>query len=347
MKAADNAEHQLANSSGEMPSIAAPGALGSDITDLKWGPNPTWQTFVPALLLVAGVAVVAGIARLLPVFFSNANGILRIVLAGAAVCLAVAMTLRHRRQWVLPAIQMRELIHEIRMGRAPLEDFSNFHSGSLPELAAEVKLVLQDLRQQRQAVADMKDEVRQRIAHQHSVLERTVASLRNQAVRDPLTGLYNRRMLDQILPQLITQLHSDHKSLTLMILDLDYFKKLNDTLGHAAGDEVLKSVGQIIHSTIRDGDFGCRYGGDEFVLLLPACEESAAQKVAERLQSLVATLGKNYKLAESLQVSMGISNLTELSQPTAAELLKKADERLYKAKSDRRKPATTIQPQAA
>ena len=68
-----------------------------------------------------------------------------------------------------------------------------------------------------------------------------------------------------------------------MMLDLDNFKKLNDTLGHAAGDEVLKSVGEMIHSTIRDGDFGCRYGGDEFVVLLPNCEVSAAKKVGERL----------------------------------------------------------------
>ena len=123
------------------------------------------------------------------------------------------MTLRHRRQWVRPSIQMCALIHEIRVGRAPLEDFSNFFSGSLDGLSAEVKLVLQDLRQQRQAVAAMQEEVRQRIAHHNTVLERTVASLRNQTVRDPLTGLYNRRMLDQMLPQLVTQLQADHKTL--------------------------------------------------------------------------------------------------------------------------------------
>src|SRR5580704_3007365 len=202
-----------------------------------------WKSAGPALLVLAGVAVVVLIAKLLPLFLDeNTTRIfLRVVLVAAALCLSGAMTFRHRRQWVLPGIQMRRLIHEIRVGRAPIEEFTKFDPGSLHELAAEMKLLLHDLRQQRQSIVELKDEVRQRIANRTNVLERTIASLRNQAVRDPLTGLYNRRMLDQLLPQLIAQLQTEHKQLTLMMIDLDYFKNLNDTLGHAAGDELLKS----------------------------------------------------------------------------------------------------------
>ena len=338
MNVSDNAPNPTVDPATESPDI-----------EMSFGSSAFWKTAGPALLLVGGVACVAGIAKLLPLFLEeNSTPVLRVVLAGAAVALSVAMTLRHRRQWVLPSIRMRQLIHEIRVGRAPIEEFNHIRYGSLPELAAELKLLLHDLRQQRQSISDLKEEVRQRIAHRTSVLERTIVSLRNQAVRDPLTGLYNRRMLDQLLPQLIKQLQGEHKSLTLMMIDMDHFKKLNDTLGHAAGDELLKSVGQIIHSTIRDGDFGFRYGGDEFVLLLPGCEPPAAKRVGERLQSLLNSLAKTYKLGQDPRMSIGISTLAEFSQPTAATLLKRADERLYEAKADRTiEPHPTAQPQAA
>jgi len=319
-----------------------------DQADETSGASAFWKSAGPALMLLMSVATVALIARLLPLVFGEyATRVLHIVLVAAAICLSGAMTLRHRRQWVLPGIQMRRLIHEIRVGRAPIEEFTQFKSGSLHELAAEVKLLLHDLRQQRQSVIELQDEVRQRIANRTNVLERTIASLRNQAVRDPLTGLYNRRMLDQLLPQLIAQLQTEHKSMALIMIDLDYFKNLNDTLGHAVGDELLKSIGQIIHSTIRNGDFGFRYGGDEFVLLLPGCESAVAARIGERLMSLVSSLGKTYKLAQGLRLSIGISTIAELSQPTAAELLKRADDRLYEAKAKRGKPTSTATPEAA
>jgi diguanylate cyclase (GGDEF)-like protein len=334
------------NVSDNAPSPIDESAALSPDTEIVPDPNGLWKTAAPAMLLVVGVAAVIGIAKLLPFFLDEySTPVLRVVLAAAAVCLSIAMTLRHRRQWVLPSMRMRRLIHEIRVGRAPIEEFAQINPGALHELTAELKLLLHDLRQQRQSIIELKDEVRQRIAQRNSVLERTIASLRNQAVRDPLTGLYNRRMLDQLLPQLIQQLQSEHKALTLMMIDLDYFKKLNDTLGHAVGDELLKSIGQIIHSTIRDGDFGFRHGGDEFVLLLPGLEPALAIRVGERLRSLVSSLGKTYKLAQGPGLTIGISTLSELTEPSAAALLKRADERLYEAKTKR--PHATAEQKAA
>ena len=142
----------------------------------------------------------------------------------------------------------------------------------ISKTSAEVKLLLHDLRQRRQAIEGLNDEVRQRIANRNSVLDRHESALRNQTVKDPLTGLYNRRMLDQFLPQLISHYTAEHKPLTLLIFDVYRFKDLNDSLGHVAGDELLRSVGQIIHSTIREGDIGFRCGGDEFAVVLPGCE---------------------------------------------------------------------------
>jgi diguanylate cyclase (GGDEF)-like protein len=295
------------------------------------------KTIAPGLLMLGGVLAVGGIGRLLQsVLHEDADTVLRLTLAGGAISLGVTMALAHRRQWFLPSVQMRALIHEIRVGRAPIEEFSKFRAGSLGELSAEVKSLLHDLRHQRQAVLDLQEEVRQRIAHRETVMERNIATLRNQVVRDPLTGLYNRRMLDQLLPHLINQCQTDHKPLTLLMMDVDYFKKLNDSLGHAAGDEMLKSVGQIIQSTIREGDVGCRYGGDEFVVILPGCEIAFSKRVSDRLESLVYSLSETYKLANRPRLSIGVCSVDELKEPTAANLLKIADERLYKVKQARR-----------
>jgi diguanylate cyclase (GGDEF)-like protein len=301
-------------------------------------------TVAPAMLMLVGVAAVGAIAKLLPLVLNDTDSVLRIILAGAAVCMAIAMALRHRKQWVLPSDTMRRLVHEIRIGRAPMEELAEFNPGCLRELCTEVKLLLHEIRHQRQAVHDLEEEVRQRIANRTSVLERTIISLRNQIVHDPLTGLYNRRMLDQLLPHLVTQSLADHKPLALMMIDVDHFKELNDTLGHTTGDDMLRSVGQIIHSTIRESDFGCRYGGDEFAIILPGSEGAVAKRVGERLQSLVHSLVEGYKLARRPRLSIGISTLEEQGVPTASNLLKRADERLYESKWIHR---TTVAPNAA
>ena len=309
-------------------------ASQNQLTEARRRDRNIWRlTVAPAGLMLVGIAAVAAIAKLLPMVLSeNAEPVLRIVLAGAAIALAVAMALRHRKQWVLPSDTMRRIVHEVRMGQAPIEELAEFDPGCVGDLCTEVKLLLQEIRHQRQVINDLNHEVRQRIANRTSVLERTIISLRNQIVHDPLTGLYNRRMLDQLLPELVAHSLADHKPLALMMMDVDHFKELNDALGHTAGDEVLRSVGQLIHSTIREGDFGCRYGGDEFAILLPGSDGPAARRIGERLQLLVQDLAEGYKVTRRPRLSIGISTLDELAAPTAANLLRRADERLYEAK---------------
>jgi diguanylate cyclase (GGDEF)-like protein len=300
-------------------------------------PNVWVWALTRAMLVVLGVTVVCIVAKLLTfVLPDQSMAIFRVVLSVAMVSLAFAMAARQRKQWALPAADMARLVHEIRVGRAPIEEFNTLFVGKFPSLAAEVKLLLQDLRQHRHAVDKLKDEVEQRIANRNSVLERQIKALRSQAVKDALTGLYNRRMLDQLLPQLITHCITEHKPLTLLMFDMDRFKALNDTLGHVAGDEVLRSLGQIIQSTIREGDFGFRYGGDEFAIVLPGCEAAASKRVTDRLHSLVQALGGTFKPSLRPRLSIGISTLGELAEPTGINLIKRADERLYEAKAARK-----------
>jgi diguanylate cyclase (GGDEF)-like protein len=317
------------------------------LSELSSKPSVMWWALTRAMLLVLGVTVVGVVAKILTLVLPDESmPILRIALSASVVGLAFLMAGRQRKQWALPAKEMARLVHEIRVGRAPIEEFNTLVNGGLQDLAGEVKLLLHELRHQRQAVDKLKDEVEQRIANRNSVLERQIKALRSQAVKDALTGLYNRRMLDQLLPQLMTHCIAEHKPLTLLMFDMDRFKTLNDTLGHVAGDEILKSLGQIIQSTIREGDFGFRYGGDEFASVLPGCEAAAAKRVTDRLHSLMQALGGTLKPGLRPGLSIGLSTLAELSEPTSINLIKRADERLYEAKGAK-KPLAIAESNAA
>ena len=146
----------------------------------------------------------------------------------------------------------------------------------------------------------------QHVANRTDALERTIGSLRQQATRDALTGLFNRRMLDQFLPQEIEQCWREKTNLAVLMIDVDYFKILNDTLGHAAGDELLRNIGQIIRSSIRENDAAFRCGGDEFVVVLPETGETAASSFAERFQSLVKGLARTLRIPQQPGFQSGL-----------------------------------------
>src|SRR5206468_3832062 len=104
-----------------------------------------------------------------------------------------------------------------------------------------------------------------------------------QATRDPLTGLHNRRLLDQYLPRAIETCREKGDDLAVLAIDVDHFKKLNDAMGHAAGDALLRDIGRLIRSTVRAQDAAFRCGGDEFVIVLPGAGAEAAEAMARRL----------------------------------------------------------------
>jgi len=228
------------------------------------------------------------------------------------------------------------LIRDVRIGQAPIEELSAAWPQWQP-LAAEVQELCRELREQKRATAALQDEIRQRIANRTDALERMNESLRLQANRDALTGLHNRRMLDQLLPQLVNQCRSEGTMLAMLMIDVDYFKDLNDTLGHAAGDDLLRSLGRIIFCALRQQDAAFRFGGDEFVVLLPGCNRETARTVSDRLQSMMRSLCKAYKVPRLPRLSIGICTLADLAEPTAQNLLRRADEMLYACKSTRRR----------
>ena len=168
-------------------------------------------------------------------------------------------------------------------------------------------------------------------------LRTSVRASLEMAVTDALTGLYNRRYLETHLAHLIEHAVNRGKALSVLTLDVDFFKAVNDNHGHDAGDRVLQEIAGRIRASIRNIDLACRTGGEEFVVVLPATDLPTAERVGERIRKMMAN--KPFNAAPDCQlnitVSVGISALTGVDE-SGDELLKRADQALYKAKREGR-----------
>lgn len=156
--------------------------------------------------------------------------------------------------------------------------------------------------------------------------------LREQANRDPLTGLYNRRYLDSTLERELARCKRDGHPLALILIDIDHFKQVNDTYGHQAGDEVLLKLSTLLACMARAGDVACRYGGEEFLLLMPTMPLASAQERAEALRMAFGNLAVpfgDFHLRATL--SIGIAAYPGHGT-SAGELIRNADTALYRAK---------------
>src|SRR6478672_4325205 len=158
------------------------------------------------------------------------------------------------------------------------------------------------------------------------------------AITDALTGLHNRRYMESHLGTLAEQASTRGKPLALMMLDIDYFKSINDNFGHDAGDDVLREFAVRMRKSIRGIDLACRYGGEEFVIVMPETDLHVAGLVAERLRRSIAgepfAVNKGANRIE-VTISIGLSTL-ELKGEAVADVLKRADTALYRAKHDGR-----------
>lgn len=162
------------------------------------------------------------------------------------------------------------------------------------------------------------------------------ARLREQANRDALTGLHNRRYLDDTLAREILRCQREHEPLSVVILDIDHFKHVNDMHGHQAGDEVLKRLASTLSDNVRGSDVASRYGGEEFMLLLPGVDASTARLRALDLCRIYADEPVMFQSqAIRVTLSVGIASYPGHGR-TSAELIRAADLALYKAKAEGR-----------
>ncbi|MBY5411232.1 PleD family two-component system response regulator [Rhizobium leguminosarum] len=171
--------------------------------------------------------------------------------------------------------------------------------------------------------------------HYNDRLRASVKQTIELAVTDPLTGLYNRRYLDNHLNVLFNRSMARGRPLSVLITDIDRFKHVNDTYGHDGGDEVLREFASRVRSTIRGADLACRHGGEEFVVVMPDTSPEIAATVAERLRAAIESapfMLKHSGEALNVTASFGIASRIA-SVLTPAQLMKQADLALYEAKN--------------
>ena len=162
-------------------------------------------------------------------------------------------------------------------------------------------------------------------------------TLRSQSIRDPLTGLFNRRFMEESLERELRRATRSKRSVAVILLDLDRFKSFNDTFGHEAGDILLRELGGFLQGHIRAGDIACRYGGEEFTLMLPEAPLEVACNRAELLRREVKYLIVQHRgqALGAVTLSLGVAVFPE-DGTTPEELLRAADQALYRAKGQGR-----------
>jgi diguanylate cyclase (GGDEF)-like protein/PAS domain S-box-containing protein len=164
-------------------------------------------------------------------------------------------------------------------------------------------------------------------------VEKLQIQLREQAIRDPLTGLFNRRYLEETLERELARAFRQQTLFTIIMLDIDHFKKVNDLYGHKAGDLILKNLGEYLLSHTRTEDIACRYGGEEFVLILPGMSLESAYQRAEQFRISFQAFRVKYNENEfGVTLSLGIAAYPEHST-SVEELVAMADLALYAAKA--------------
>ncbi len=170
------------------------------------------------------------------------------------------------------------------------------------------------------------------IALQHDLI-RTQQALHHQATHDRLTGLWNRgRVLDELTRE-ASRSQREKASFAVVLADIDHFKRINDTYGHAAGDEVLQHLGRLMQASLRTSDAIGRYGGEEFLFVLPRADNEGGREVAERVRAAVASAPVSCAAgALTVTASFGVAS-SAASGFDAATLVQAADEALYRAKA--------------
>ena len=173
----------------------------------------------------------------------------------------------------------------------------------------------------------------------HDALRNNLYKGLEMAVTDDLTQIYNRRYFDMHLNGMFTEAREKSKNLSIAIIDVDYFKQVNDTLGHIAGDEVLQQIAQLISQNVRATDLIARYGGEEFALIMPGADIKEAGLVMERIRKLIANFDFKISTKEDdvlkKTISVGLACVADKHRE-AKQVLEEADKNLYAAKEQGR-----------
>jgi len=202
--------------------------------------------------------------------------------------------------------------------------------------------ILMEAREQLAAISLENVQKARQIEMEREQLETENVELKERSYRDPLTGIYNRAYFDEFLVDQFLRNSALDKPTSVIFCDVDYFKQFNDTYGHSTGDTVLAAIGNSIKNEIRQSDHPVRYGGDEFVIVLPDTGQDVVAKMAERIRESVSRAKCRAESGETLSITITVGHATH-SEATPYHCLEflchAADQELYRAKRTRRKIA--------
>ncbi|HUY90623.1 MAG TPA: diguanylate cyclase [Pirellulales bacterium] len=243
--------------------------------------------------------------------------------------------------WVMPGVDGPQLCREIRRTRAEPYTYVLLCTGkrTQQDIVAGLEAGADDYLTKPFDPAELKVRLRtgQRILYLQDQLISAREALRDEATHDPLTGLWNRAAVLNILSQELGRSQRQGARLSVLLIDLDHFKRINDAYGHQIGDQVLRQVAQAMRESVRRYDSIGRYGGEEFLVVLPDCDESSAVSRAERLRLAVASMTIETPAGRiRATASFGVAAFDKETCPKSFDLIQAADEALYRAKRNGR-----------
>ena len=216
---------------------------------------------------------------------------------------------------------------------SPVSDRQNRYAGRL--------IIVRDVTDRRLAEEGIQ-QANERLRAQLAEIETLQANLRDQAIRDSLTSLFNRRYLDETLERELARAARDQIPVSAVMLDIDNFKTFNDKHGHKAGDDVLQALGRLLQAQTRTGDIACRYGGEEFVIIMPGSSSAAALRRAEQWRVTFEGLKIPYQdQLLNTTLSGGVATFPDHGT-TVDEILRSADLALYASKTGGRNCVSVV-----
>lgn len=268
-----------------------------------------------------GLALARGENRLSPRDEAYFDLLQRMLLVSGAFAVLLALLLG----WVIT----RPISHRLSRLTHAVRTLQPETATALPDdpHKDEIATLTQAFKRMSQALSDQYTELK----NSHATITRQARSLEKLSYTDPLTGLYNRRHFDEQLNECWTSAIADDGDLSLILLDIDHFKQVNDTYSHQVGDEVLEVVARELQQVVRGQDILARYGGEELVLLMPETHRDQAKEIGVRMRQKIEQFDWG-KLAIGLAVTASVGVASKTSDTTALSLLKRADQQLYKAK---------------